>query len=629
MMADSWQPGERLGILKPSVDAHVLGITSVGGILEECGREVVYASEDVCRACDEPEDGGRFSLIAAWLRDGRISRLGFSYRLGNEGAALLARLVRQLESRSLFTDQGGPIRALYYAGLPESCRRAHDQVPRLTATFDGDESPRETLDRLGLRSTAIPGESARALDYDADRLAFGQRIVREGSYLAEKPPVRGGYDGFGTETDTVTARLTHARRAGALPLYRAHMGEYLPDREEAVRRFLAWARELAGLGHLDVLSIGSSQLSQEMFGEDWGERPNGGGVPLATAAEMRTAWSAARPMLVRNYAGTRNLVAMARMNDETIHNAWQAQSIWWFCRLDNRGPYTLSENLGQQVAALRWVADAGKPFEPNVPHHFAFRGADDATYVVSGYVAARLAKTLGVRVLIAQNMLNTPKHTWGVQDLAKSRAMLRLLRELEDGSFTVLLQTRAGLDYLSADEQRAKAQLAAVTALMDDIEARDASSPQIIHVVSWTEATRFADPRVVTESVQICRRALSEYRRMRAKGEIDDMGSSAEVAMRTEELLVEARAVIDAIEKSIPEPWTPRGLELMFAAGFLPVPWLWECRADYPYATDWQTRVVRGGVRLVGSGGVPLSPAVRVARARGNLALLARGWRGA
>jgi len=126
------------------------------------------------------------------------------------------------------------------------------------------------------------------------------------------------------------------------------------------------------------------------------------------------------------------------------------------------------------------------------------------TYVVSGYIAARAAKAAGIRTLIVQNMMNTPRSTWAVQDLAKSRALLRLVRSLEGPGFTVILETRAGLDYLSADPLKAKGQLAAVTALMDDVEPHEAGSPGIIHVVSWTEAMCFADPAVIAESVQIC-----------------------------------------------------------------------------------------------------------------------------
>jgi hypothetical protein len=274
------------------------------------------------------------------------------------------------------------------------------------------------------------------------------------------------------------------------------------------------------------------------------------------------------------------------------------------------------------VEALRYIGSAGKPFEPNVPHHFAFRGGDETAYVVSGYLAARLAKSLGVRQLIVQNMLTTPRSTWGVQDLARSRVLLRLVRELQDDGFRVTLQTRAGLDYLSADPARAKAQLAAVTALMDDIEPRDPSSPQIIHVVSWTEATRLADPPVIAESVQICRQALADYRRLRARGDVDDMGSSDEVARRFQDLEAEARAVIRAIEESIPDPCTAEGLYRVFAAGFLPVPHLWESRDELAGAVAWRTRLLRGAVRLVDDTGLALPTHRRIERAQANLEAL-------
>jgi len=51
------------------------------------------------------------------------------------------------------------------------------------------------------------------------------------------------------------------------------------------------------------------------------------------------------------------------------------------------------------------------------------------------------------------------------------------------------------------DLQKAKAQLAAVTALMDDIEPQDPNSPPIIHVVSYCEASHLADPAAVNESI--------------------------------------------------------------------------------------------------------------------------------
>ena len=88
-----------------------------------------------------------------------------------------------------------------------------------------------------------------------------------------------------------------------------------------------------------------------------------------------------------------------------------------------------------------------------------------------------------------------------IQDLAKSRALLNLIKELQDDSFRVVLQTRAGLDYLKPDIEEAKGQLASVTAMMDDIEPNNCYSPEIIHVVSYSEALFLATPDIIDDSI--------------------------------------------------------------------------------------------------------------------------------
>ncbi|KKL05141.1 hypothetical protein LCGC14_2609010, partial [marine sediment metagenome] len=284
---------------------------------------------------------------------------------------------------------------------------------------------------------------------------------------------------------------------------RAHAGPYQPDRRQAVKLFESWCGQLAQVGVLDVLSIGTSQLTQASFGEDWSGRPNGGGVPINSPDEYERIGQVARPMLVRTYAGTRGIPALAAMHEETMNIAWHALSLWWFSRIDGRGPNSVLENLQEHFEALRLIASTGKPYEPNVSHQFAFRGADDVTYVVSAVLAARAAKRLGIRDLILQIMLNDPKYTWGVHDLAKARATLSLVRELEDSNFRVYLQTRAGLDYLSHHPGKAKSQLAAVTALMDDIEPDNPRSPDILHVVSYSEGSDLATPEIINDSVRI------------------------------------------------------------------------------------------------------------------------------
>ena len=293
-----------------------------------------------------------------------------------------------------------------------------------------------------------------------------------------------------------------------------------------------------------------------------------------------------------------DLADLARLHEERLHIAWHALSLWWFCRLDGRGPYSLRENLAAQFEALQTIAASGKPYEPNVAHHFAFRGADDVTALAATVLAARTAKRLGIRRLVLQVMLNTPRSTWGIQDIAKARALLALVRPLEDDRFQVILQPRGGLDFFSPDPQKAKAQLAAVTALMDDIEPRDTRSPPLIHVVSYSEGYALADPPVIAESLQIVRAALDAYRDLRRRGMIDDMTDHPETVSRTARLQNETLARLAAMEAAIPDLLSEAGLYQAFAQGFLHTPYLWEGRDELAPAVRARTRLSHGGVIL-------------------------------
>lgn len=605
--------GDCFGLARSALDAHTLGLTSLAQLLGDCGHRCVMADGPTCLYLNAPDSPENMDGIARWVTEHRITTLGFSYRLDpQDGVRLVGRLVNALKARRLLKDLGGPIRFVAFAGLPKACALVREHVPEVATTFEGDETATETLQRLGVDSGAMPKDLATGARYDEDRLAFGRDLIRKGTYLGVKPVDRSGYRDFGTRQDTLVARLCHGAQHDLPSLMRAHVGPYLADRDEAVGLFLRWCQRLAETGFLDILSIGTSQLTQSNFAEDWGDKPNGGGVPLNSRQEFDAVWQISRPMLVRTYAGTRDIPALAKMHEETINIAWHALSLWWFCQIDGRGPYSVRENLTQHLDTLRYIALTGKPFEANVPHHFAFRGADDVTYVVSAVIAAKVAKSQGIRHFVLQNMLNTPKYTWGVQDLAKSRAMLQLVRELEDDRFFVTLQPRGGLDYFSHDPDRAKSQLAAVTALMDDIEPDNPGSPPVVHVVSYSEGSHLADPPTINESIQITQEALKEYRRLRRKGEIDNMATSPEVAVRTAELLSGARTVLRSIERFVPAPYGAQGLYRIFSQGFLPVPYLWECREEFRNALQWRTRLVHGGVKVVDDAGAPISPEDRM-----------------
>jgi hypothetical protein len=609
-----------VGLVKPAIDAHTLGILSFAQILRDCGIHVEIADDAVGEEIDTMAERGSIDALIRWIRAKNIDVLGFSYRLDPErGVEVFARLVGVLQQAKLLVKDGGPLRALWFGGLPPACERVVQRVPFVDAVFRGDETYQEILGNLGLPAHLVPEQASAELAYDKARLEFGAEIVRNRAYLDVSPVDRSGSFGFGTRGERVADRVRHGMTHKLPPLMRAHVGPYAEDRAQAVALFLDWTARLAKGGLLDVLSVGSSQLTQSNFGEDWSDLPNGGGVPINSAEEYRKVWQAARPMLVRTYAGTKRVPRMAKMHEEALDICWHALSLWWFSKLDGRGENGVMRNLEEHFETLRHIASSGKPMEPNVPHHFAFRGSDDIGYIVSGYVAAKAARSQGIRTLILQTMLNTPKYTWGIQDLAKARALRMLVRELEGPDFAVILQPRGGLDYFSPDMEKARAQLAAVTMLMDDIEPDSETSPQIIHVVSYSEGVRLADPEVVEESVRITRYALSEYRQLKKRGDMPEYGKLPIVEARTKHLYDEARRMIDFIEATIPDTYSPRGLYAMMKGGVFPLPWLSACREEFEEAVNQPVLFMHGGVQTVDLEGKPLSVRQRLFTIARNL----------
>lgn len=607
--------------IKPSLDAHTLGLISAAELLRDCGYEVIIGDEIISEAMDNIKHEPNQQRVLDWIIENKVTHIGISYRLDEDEAVnMVGYLMNRLKGENMLYYQGGPIKSVIFAGLPHTCEVISKVHKGFIKTFKGGESVAETLSKMGVPKERIPRDILEGSQYDDLRMEFGKEIIKSHKYDTFKPVDRATYEEYGTFDDTVEKRLNAQKTGPFVPLMRAHVGPYSSSvsREESVKQFISWAKYLADR-YLDILSIGTSQLTQSNFGEDWGGRPNGGGVPINSPEEYRMIWEASRPLLLRTYAGTKNIPELARIYEETINICWHALSLWWFNKLDGRGPYDLYTNLKQHIETLKYIASTGKPFEPNVPHHFAFRGADDVTYIVSAYLAAKLAKNMGIKTLILQNMLNTPRYTWGIQDLAKSRAMLTLVKSLEDSNFKVILQPRAGLDYFKPDLEEAKIQLAAVTALMDDIDPHDETSPPIIHVVSYSEASHLATPDVINESIQITQYSLQKYRELRWNGKIEDMSKNEDVQKRMVELIDSANTIILGIEKYIDNPYSAEGFYKIFAAGFLPVPYLWGEVDEFKYARALKTKPVRGSVKVVDEEGKILTADRIVDYARGNI----------
>jgi CheY-like chemotaxis protein len=600
------------GFVKPLVDVHTMGIYTMANLLKDCGYRTVVADDDIAEAVEKIQKVNNYSLLKNWIEKNGITKLCFSYRLDpQEGCDCFMALYTRLMDDRMMTEEGGCLTGISFAGLPDTCELVKAKTDGKVLVFPGKETPVDSLRMYGVHEDLLPKTLNNENSYDCMRWEFAEKVVTSERYKKEPVPDHYGYLECGKESDSYVKRLEYARKHHALPIIRTHSGPYHPNRLEALKEYNSWCKELAQSRLLDVLSIGSSQLTQSNFGEDWEGKPNGGGVPVNSEMEYRLIRENANPMLVRTYSGTKDVPGLARIHERALNISWHALSFWWFNELDGRGPNTLIDNLKEHFEAVRWITTTGKPVEPNVPHHFAFRGCDDITYIISGFLAAKACKKMGVNHLILQNMLNTPKYTWGVQDLAKGRTMLKLVRELEDANFEVSLQSRAGLDYFAPDLEYAKVQLAAVTCLMDDIEPENDNSPEIVHVVNYCEAVRLATPPIIKESIQITLNALHEYRQARMLGKVPNMKYDTDVNDRATGLYEEARVAIELLEKAIPDLYTPEGFYKVFVEGFLPVPYLMDQQNKFPKATQYHTAIKDGGIKVVNEGGKVIDTVAR------------------
>lgn len=592
------------GFIKTKVDVHTMGIYTMANLLRDCGYKVVVAKDEIGEAVEKLKKLNNYSLFKNWILSNKINRISFSYRMDpQDGCDYFMTMYEQLSADKMLVEQGGPIKEMSFAGLPDACDLVTQKTDGKILVFPGNEPPVVSLRMYGVPEHILPKSLVNDNPYDNMRWDFAKKLVESERWKSEPAQDHYGYKECGKANDSYIARMNYARKKHALPIIRTHSGPYNENRLEALKEYNSWCRDLADSKLLDVLSIGSSQLTQSNFGEDWEGKSNGGGVPVNSELEYQVIKDNACPMLVRTYSGTKDVPDLARIHERALNISWHALSFWWFDELDGRGNNTLLENIREHFEAVRYIVTTGKPVEPNVPHHFAFRGADDITYIVSGFLAAKAIKHMGANHMILQNMLNTPKYTWGVQDLAKGRAMIKLVRELEDNNFKVSLQTRGGLDYFAPDLEYAKIQLAAVTCMMDDLEPDNENSPEIIHVVNYSEAVRLATPPIIKDSIKITLNALHSYRFARKMGVIPDMAHDADVQYRYEALLYDAREAIRLLEKHIPNLYTPEGFERVFKEGFLAVPYLMDQNNKWPKATMWKTAIKNGGICVVDDDG--------------------------
>ena len=352
------------------------------------------------------------------------------------------------------------------------------------------------------------------------------------------------------------------------PILRHHFG--LPT-VEATREGI---QRIAEALILDLISLGTDQDAQANFFHPERQDPRrtgAGGVPVRSADDYRSLYAASRRgnyPLMRTYSGTDDFIPLAEMYVETINIAWCAIPIFWFNRMDGRGPWDLEGSIREHQRLMAWYGERGIPVELNEPHHWGMRDAPDVVSVVAAYLSAYNARAFGVGDYIAQFMFNSPSGLSEAMDLAKMLACLDLIEPLTGPGFRIWRQTRTGLLSYPLDRDAARAHLAA------SVYLQMALHPHIVHVVGHSEAHHAATAEDVIEACKLARRAIEN-----ALHGQPAMTADPVVQRRRQELVEEASVTLQGIRAlagpQLPDPLTdPATLAGAVTTGLLDAPHL-------------------------------------------------------
>ena len=429
--------------------------------------------------------------------------------------------------------------------------------------------------------------------------------VFDGSELVDSvlAYLRGQKPGATDEMDFPQKTIERIQWKQPFPLLRHHYGQ--PTMEATIMGI----QQIAEAKALDVISLGIDQDAQANFFHPDRQNPRqkgAGGVPVRSAEDYRALYAASRTgnfPLMRSYSGTDDFLRLAKLYKDTINIAWCAIPIFWFNKMDGRGPWGLEESIRKHQEVMSWYGEQGIPVELNEPHHWGMRDAPDVIFVVSAYLSAYNAKKFGVGDYIAQMMFNSPPGTSDAMDLAKMLACLAMIDPLQDDHFRIWRQTRTGLLSYPLQEDAARAHLAA------SIYLQMALKPHIVHIVGHTEAHHAATAKDIIEASWMARQAIENAR----KGQ-PEMTHDPAIQNRVDALVKEARITLAAIRdlapKDVQDPLVdPSTLKKAVKSGILDAPHL----KNNPFACGLiQTRIQNGACVAINSEGNPLSERERL-----------------
>lgn len=334
-------------------------------------------------------------------------------------------------------------------------------------------------------------------------------------------------------SDYLVPRINQVRERENRPIIRAHIGIAAPTIEPTI----AGIEKLADAGALEIVSIAPDQTSQELLakfirGEEDPSRylAGQGGAPIRTIEDLKRLKAATRrgnfPM-TRIYSGTDELLELAKLWEEHLNTCFPAVPIFFYNQMDGRGPISIHDSFREHYDVIRYWASVGKPCEINDPHQWGLRYATDDMQVTDHVLVGLMAFKLGIKHYVMQMMFELPPEISALDDLAKMKASYELIEPLtRHYDFKIIKQTRSGLPSFPPDLFQAKGHLAF------GIYTQLYLEPDILHVVTHSEAHHEAKPEDIIEACQITKQVCWDF----AKGHVPDIWADPWVRTRIAEL---------------------------------------------------------------------------------------------
>jgi len=314
--------------------------------------------------------------------------------------------------------------------------------------------------------------------------------------------------------ETLLERVRQVRELENRPILRAHIGVAANTIEPTVEA----VKKLSDAGCLEIVSLAPDQPAQEYLakfvrGE---ENPDNylkgqGGVPIRTVEDLhrlKAATLRGNYPMIRIYSGTDELVELAKLFEDTFRMPFPAVPIFFYNEMDGRGPISIRDSFDEHFEVMRWWAARGKAVEINDPHQWQLRNSTDDLLVTDHVVAGVVALKMGIQHYVMQMMYDLPPGTSGLNDLAKFQGAFELIEPLtRHFDFHIIKETRGGLSDFPPNLDKAKGHLAVSTYWQMYIE------PDIVHVVSFSEAHHEATSQDVIESCDIVKQVIEDFYR--------------------------------------------------------------------------------------------------------------------